>query len=87
LAQCAGHAQPTTAHGLTEAQIREKLGAAGFRTIEKIERRPTHYEVTAADHDGRRFALSVHPVTAEITTTVHRDHRRLIGYPAGAAKQ
>ena len=51
---------------LSIPQIVDKLEAAGYRNIEKIEREHGNYEVRATNRDGRRSKLYVHPQTGEV---------------------
>lgn len=48
-------------------QIHEKLEAAGYRKIEKIEREHGGYEVRATDRNGARIKLYVNPQNGEIS--------------------
>lgn len=47
-------------------QIYNKLDAAGYRNIEKIEREHGAYEVRATDRLGARVRLNVHPQTGDV---------------------
>lgn len=47
-------------------QIYNKLDAAGYRNIEKIEREHGAYEVRATDPQGARIRLNVHPQTGDV---------------------
>lgn len=70
---------PSTLSGaqwLTVAQIHDRVEAAGYRDIEKIEREDRYYEVKASTADGRRVELYLDPVTAEVTSTKYKDERR-----------
>jgi hypothetical protein len=51
---------------LSIPQIIEKLEAAGYRNIEKIEREHGNYEVRATNRDGKRSKLYVHPQSGEV---------------------
>jgi hypothetical protein len=51
---------------LTIPQVHEKLEAAGYRNIEKIERERGGYEVRAIDRNGERVKLYVNPRTGEL---------------------
>ena len=51
---------------LSIPQIHEKLEAAGYRQIEKIERERGGYEARATDRNGERIKLHVNPQTGEI---------------------
>ena len=52
---------------LSIPQVHEKLAAAGYRNVEKIEREHGGYEVRATDRSGARIKLHVNPQTGEIT--------------------
>jgi hypothetical protein len=47
-------------------QIYANLEAAGYRSIEKIEREHGTYEVRATDRQGARVRLEMHPQTGAI---------------------
>lgn len=51
---------------LSIPQIHQKLEAADYRNIEKIEREHGSYEVRATNRDGARTKLYVHPQTGEV---------------------
>lgn len=51
---------------LSIAQVHERLEAAGYRNIEKIERERGGYEARATDRNGERVKLHVNPQTGEI---------------------
>jgi hypothetical protein len=51
---------------LSIPQVHEKLEAAGYRHVEKIERERGGYEARATDRDGERIKLYVNPQTGEI---------------------
>lgn len=51
---------------LSIPQIHEKLEAAGYRQIEKIERERGGYEARATDRQGERIKLYINPQTGEI---------------------
>lgn len=51
---------------LSIPQIHDKLEAAGYRHIEKIERERGAYEVRASNPSGQRVKLYVNPTTGEI---------------------
>jgi hypothetical protein len=59
-------AGPADRQWLSIPQIVDKLEAAGYRNIEKIEREHGNYEVRATNRDGRRSKLYVHPQTGEV---------------------
>jgi hypothetical protein len=64
-------AGPADRQWLSIPQIVDKLEAAGYRNIEKIEREHGNYEVRATNRDGKRSKLYVHPQTGEVI-----DHRQ-----------
>lgn len=51
---------------LSIPQIHQKLEAAGYRQIEKIERERGGYEARATDRQGERIKLYINPQTGEI---------------------
>lgn len=51
---------------LTIPQVHEKLEAAGYRNIEKLERERGGYEARATDRNGERVKLYVNPQTGEL---------------------
>ena len=51
---------------LSIPQVHEKLEAAGYRNVEKIERERGGYEARATDRNGERIKLYVNPQTGEI---------------------
>lgn len=51
---------------LTIPQVHQTLEAAGYRSIEKIERERGGYEVRATDRQGERVKLYLNPQTGEI---------------------
>ncbi len=51
---------------LSIPQLHDKLAAAGYRDIEKIEREDGRYEVRATDRAGRRVKLHLNPWTGEL---------------------
>lgn len=51
---------------LSIPQIHDKLVAAGYRNIEKIEREDGAYEVRATNRNGARVKLYLNPQTGEI---------------------
>lgn len=51
---------------LSIPQIHEKLEAAGYRNIEKIEREHGSYEARATHPNGQRIKLHVNPQNGEI---------------------
>lgn len=60
---------------LSIRQVHDKLEAAGYRHIKKIERERGDYEVRATDRDGQRVKLYVNPQTGEISNQ-RRDGKR-----------
>ncbi len=61
---------------LSIPQVHDKLVAAGYRNIEKIERERGNYEVKATDRDGRRVKLYVNPQTGDVLDRRQRDAKR-----------
>lgn len=51
---------------LSIPQVHDKLEAAGYRNVEKIEREHGGYEARATDRSGARVRLAVNPQTGEI---------------------
>jgi hypothetical protein len=51
---------------LSIAQVHEKLQAAGYHNIEKIEREHGAYEARATDRNGQRIKVYLNPKTGEI---------------------
>lgn len=51
---------------LSIPQVHERLEAAGYRDIEKIERERGGYEVRATDRNGARIKLLVNPRSGEV---------------------
>ena len=51
---------------LSIPQVHERLEAAGYRNVEKIERERGGYEARATDRNGERIKLHVNPQTGEI---------------------
>lgn len=66
----------TAAAPLSLAQVHERVVAAGYRSIEKIERERERVEVRALDAEGRRVALDVDPVTAQVRKVETKSERR-----------
>jgi hypothetical protein len=65
----AGENRPMSAaerQWLSIPQVHEKLEAAGYRNVEKIERERGGYEARATDRQGDRVKLYVNPQTGEI---------------------
>lgn len=52
---------------LSIGEVHQKLEAAGYRKVEKIEREHGVYEARATDRNGARVKLRIHPQTGEIT--------------------
>lgn len=61
---------------LSIGQIHDKLEAAGYRQIEKIERERGGYEARATDRNGERIKLHLNPQTGEIIDQRARKHDR-----------
>lgn len=61
---------------LSIGQIHDKLEAAGYRQIEKIERERGGYEARATDRNGERIKLHLNPQTGEIVGQRARKHGR-----------
>ena len=59
---------------LSIGQVHQKLEAAGFRNVEKIEREHGVYEARATDRNGARVKLHVNPQTGEVTE--RNEHRK-----------
>ncbi len=57
------------------AQVHQKLEAAGYRNVEKIEREHGVYEARATDRNGVRVKLSINPQTGELTDRSERRER------------
>ncbi|MDP3440684.1 MAG: PepSY domain-containing protein [Azonexus sp.] len=67
LAEESSAAQVSERQWLSIPQIHEKLVAAGYRNIEKIEREHGSYEARATDSNGQRIKLHVNPQNGEIS--------------------
>ena len=80
-AQDVRSAKNDTARWLSIPEVAARLESAGYRNIEKIEREGGSYEVKAADQEGRRIKLYVHPQTGEVIDQRQRDK-----YDGGHAK-
>lgn len=50
---------------LSIPQIHAKLETAGYRNIEKIERKHGGYEIRATDRDGQRVKVYLNPITGD----------------------
>jgi hypothetical protein len=61
---------------LSIGQVHQKLEAAGFRNVEKIEREHGLYEARATDRNGARVKLHINPQTGEITDRGDRSEHR-----------
>ncbi|OGT05018.1 MAG: hypothetical protein A3F73_05235 [Gallionellales bacterium RIFCSPLOWO2_12_FULL_59_22] len=61
---------------LSIPQIYDKLEAAGYRNVEKIERERGSYEVKATDRNGARVKLHLHSQTGEIIDRRQRSSAR-----------
>jgi hypothetical protein len=59
---------------LSIGQVHQKLEAAGFRNVEKIEREHGVYEARATDRNGARVKLTINPQTGEVTE--RNEHRK-----------
>lgn len=64
---------------LSIREVADRLDAAGYRHIEKIEREGGSYEVRATDREGRRAKLYVNPQTGDITERRSESRRRDAG--------
>ncbi len=60
-------APPGERQWLSIPQLHDKLEAAGYHHIEKIERERGGYEVRATDRTGERVKLYVNPQTGEVS--------------------
>lgn len=61
----AANAAPT-GKPLTLAQVQEKLEAAGYRNIQKIETERDRFEVYATNREGQRVELDVDIITGQV---------------------
>ena len=66
LAQGSRPANTSERQWLSIPQIHDKLEAAGYRDIEKIERKHGSYKVRVIDRSGERANLYLNPQTGEI---------------------
>jgi hypothetical protein len=64
---------------LSIGQVHQKLEAAGFRNVEKIEREHGVYEARATDRNGVRVKLHINPQTGEVTERSERRTREREG--------
>lgn len=62
--------------GMSIARIQEKLTAAGYTKIEKIERERKDFEVKATDKNGKRVKLHVDPQTGDVIDSRVKDEKR-----------
>ena len=69
---------------LSIPQVHEKLEAAGYRNVEKIERERGGYEARATDRQGDRVKLYVNPQTGEIMN--QRGEGRRLGAEADSKR-
>lgn len=58
---------PATRGWLSIGQVYQRLEAAGYSDVEKIERERGGYEARATNRRGERTKLSVNPQTGDIT--------------------
>lgn len=75
----AGEKNPPAAAGrgwLSIPQVHEKLEAAGYRNIEKIERERGGYEARATDRSGERVKLYLDAQSGEVIERRARDRYR-----------
>lgn len=61
---------------LSIGQVHQKLEAAGFRNVEKIEREHGLYEARATDRNGARVKLHINPQTGEVVDRAERSEHR-----------
>lgn len=74
--EAAGTPPAAMARTLNIVQIHDRLEAAGYKDIEKIERERDRYEVDATDRDGRLVELEVDAASGRvIEVEVKRDRR------------
>lgn len=71
----AGEPRPAQAAGgwLSIPQVHDKLEAAGYRNIEKIERERGGYEVRATDRNGARIKLHLDAQSGAVLDRRFRD--------------
>lgn len=74
-AQNAAPASVSAARWLTIPEVHDKLVAAGYRDVEKIEREEGAYEARATNREGERVKLHVNPQTGEIRDRYKRESR------------
>lgn len=51
------------------AQLHDKLEAAGYRNIQKVETKRDRFEVYATNHEGQRVELDVDIITGQVKRT------------------
>lgn len=61
------------AQWLSIAQVHDKLVAAGYRDVEKIERKEGRYKVKATNRDGQRVKLYLHAQTGAVLDMTRRN--------------
>ncbi len=61
---------------MSVGQIFDKMTAAGYVNIDKIERERSAFEVKASDKNGARVKLSVDPQTGNIIEPRRQDQKR-----------
>lgn len=66
-------AQQETRNALSVGQVHDKLTAAGYTGIDKVERERNAYEVKATDKNGARVKLYVDAQTGDIIDSRQRD--------------
>ena len=76
LAGESGSAPAAERQWLSIGQVHQKLEAAGFRNVEKIEREHGLYEARATDRNGARVKLHINPQTGEVTERNERNEHR-----------
>lgn len=74
-AQEAASTSTSAPRWLSIPEVHDKLIAAGYRNIEKIEREDGAYEARAANGQGERVKLYVNPQTGEIRDRYKRESR------------
>lgn len=75
-AQSANPAASTEARqGLSIGQVHDKLTAAGYTRIDKIERERNDFEVKATDKNGKRVKLRVDPRTGVVIEARQKNDR------------
>lgn len=61
---------------LSIGQVHDKIEAAGYRNVEKIEREHGVYEARATDRSGARVKLYINPQTGEVAGQAQRQESR-----------